>query len=284
VRVLPDPDVCWRRGLDVKTWVEEGLVDAITPGAGYMTLSLELVPWLSLVEGRDCWIYPASNHWKTPEVTRAWASRMYQCGAHGLYLFNWGHLLYGFDRSTPPTSERLGTVWYDDLHPCYYEVLNQIGEPRTLAYKDATYALESIPHALLPNESGALHRQFRAVDAIQLPIEMKVGTHALQLPFAEDLEGARARGFSPQIRLRLKLANYTYPDQFDLTLNGSKLDNRTRSERAVFIMNNDTWIEYPVNTHLLKPGTNHLVVDVHSLNPQMAVTPVLNNVELVVRY
>jgi dTDP-4-amino-4,6-dideoxygalactose transaminase len=79
----------------VRIWVKEGLVDAIAPGAGYMTVTLDLEPWLDLVEGRDCWIYPCSNHWKKTEVTRAWAKLMYQRGAHGLQLFNYGHMLHG---------------------------------------------------------------------------------------------------------------------------------------------------------------------------------------------
>jgi len=285
VRLIPEIDVCWNRGLDIRTWVEEGLVDAISPGCGYMTLTLDLAPWLELVEGKDCWIYPSNNHWKTPEQTRSWAKLMYQRGAHGLYLFNWGHLLYGFDKDTKPTSERFGTVWFDELNPRYYEVLKQIGCAETLAYENATYALESIPRDVPDRgEAGAGHRQFRAVDAIELPVEMTVGNHSTKLPFAEDIEGARARGFSPELTLRLKLVNYTTPDKFDVTINGTLLNAATRRERAVFIMNDDTWIEYPIDQDLLDRGNNEVKVTVHSLNPQMSVTPVLQNVELVVRY
>ncbi len=285
VRLIPEIDVCWNRGLDIRTWVEEGLVDAISPGCGYMTLTQDLASWLELVESRDCWIYPSNNHWKTPEHTRSWAKLMYQRGAHGLYLFNWGHLLWGFDKDTKPREERKGTVWYDELNPCYYEVLNQIGCADTLAYEDAIYALESIPRDVPHKiESGAVHRQFRAIDAIELPVEMSVGEHTIQLPFAEDIEGARERGFSPEMTLRLKLVNYTVPDKFDVKINGTLLDAATRKERAVFIMNDDTWIEYPVDPDVLKRGDNELLVTVYGLNPQMAVAPVLENVELVVRY
>jgi hypothetical protein len=83
VRVIPPIDTCLERGLDVRTWVEEGLVDAITPGCGYMTITQDITPWLELVEGKPCWIYPSTNHWKSLEVTRAWAKQMWQKGAHG---------------------------------------------------------------------------------------------------------------------------------------------------------------------------------------------------------
>jgi len=285
VRLIPDMEACRQRGLDIRGWVAEGLVDAVTPGCGYMTLSLDLAPWLELVEGKDCWVYPSNNHWKTPEQTRAWAKLMYHRGAHGLYLFNWGHLLYGLDKDTKPTSERLGTVWFDELHPCYYEALHQIGCPQTLAQRDATYALESVPHDTpASGGAGAMHRWFRGIGAIELPVELSVGDHAINLPFAEDIEGARERGFSPELTLRLKLANYTLPDQFDVSINGVALDAATRRERAHFIMDNDTWIEYPLEPGVLGRGDNEMRVAVRCLNPQMSATPVLQNVELVVEY
>ncbi len=288
VRVLPDLDVNQQRGMDVRGWVEEGLVDAVSPGCGYMTFSQDLATWLELVRGKDCWIYPCNNHWKTPEITRAWAKLMYDQGAHGLYLFNWGHLLFGFDAQTPPTSESQGTVWYDEVHPCYYQALHEIGDPGRIAFLDSVYDLESVSHAVKEGGDGADQRRTRAIDVIELPVELEVGRHRLRLPCAERLEDARARGFSPRVTLRLKLVNYTAPDEFDVYLNGTKLDPRTRTTRAVFIMNNDTWITYPLpapaQAALLRRGTNELAVEVRKLNPQMSVTPVLSNVELQVAY
>ena len=285
VRLLPEIEVCWERGMDVARWVNEGLVDAVSPGCGYMTFSLDLEPWMKLVAGKDCWIYPSVNKWKVPAVARAWAKLMYQRGAHGLYLFNWGHLLYGFDKGNSPASERLGTVWYDELHPSYYEALNQIGNPDAIQYLDSTYAMESIAHTLPEQgEAGKLARISRAQDAIALPIEMKVGRHCMNLPFAEDVQGARRRTFNPTVILRMKLNNYTVPDDFDVCINGTKLDAASRRERAVFIMNNDTWIEYEVDPDVFVKGNNELEIDVHSLNPQMSTTPMLMNVELVVKY
>jgi len=284
VKVLPKISSCFERGLDVETWVQEGLVDAITPGAGYMTFTLDLAPWKTLVKGHDCWVYPASNHWKTPEVSRAWAKLMYERGADGLYLFNFGHLLYGFDKNSSPKAERLGTVWYDELHPCYYEVLNQIGKLETLTCQNATYDMEAIPHEEGRFYFGANERRFDATDAIELPIVLSLGRHSLKLPFAEDIAGAQLRGCSASIMLRMKIANFTFPDHYDVSLNGTQLDNRTRTARAAFIMNNDSWVIYPVSSDLLKNGINEMVIDVQSLNTQMSSVPKLQNVELVVKY
>ena len=169
VRVVADIDTCWQRGLDVQTWVKEGLIDVIVPGAGYMLFDTDLDPWLDLVEGQDCWVFPCANRWKRTGVTRAWAKLMYHRGAHGLQLFNYGHMLHGHDRDTLARSERLGTVWYDDLHSDYYRVLHEIHDPRVLPFLDSAYELDSVPRA--PNEdahSGQNYRVYRGIDAIVL--------------------------------------------------------------------------------------------------------------------
>ena len=143
VRLIPPIDTCVDRGMDVRTWVAEELVDAITPGCGCMTFSQDIAPWLELVEGKRCWVYPAMNCWHTLEVTRAWAKLMWHRGAHGLYLFNWGHLVFGHGPETPPQGERTGTLWFDEVHPDYYRALSEMGDPQLMAFRNCTYDLES---------------------------------------------------------------------------------------------------------------------------------------------
>lgn len=285
VRVVPDLDTAWQRGLDVKTWVREGLVDAISPGAGYMNLDLDLKPWLELVAGRDCWIYPGINHWRRTEETRAWAKLMYQRGAHGLQLFNFGHMLYGHDRNTPPATESTGTVWYDDLHPDYYRVLHEIHDPAEVAFKDCVYQFDTTTREPGNGAHGGSNiRIYRGIDAITLPVELQVGSHAIPFGFADDLKAARAVGLTPTVTLRLKVHNYTAPDELDVLINGTTLPADSRTTRAQFIMDNWTWIAYPVPGDLLRCGENEMAIAVASLNPAIGKTPRLDNIELAVRY
>ena len=284
VRVLPPIDTCMARGMDVRTWVAEGLVDAITPGCGYMTLSQDLAPWLELVEGRPCWIYPSTNHWKPLEITRAWAKLMWQRGAHGLYLFNWGHLLYGHDERTPPQGERTGTVWFDEVHPEYYRILHEMGSPQTLAFRPCVYDLESISHDKLAGEAGWNHRENRGLHAIALPIVLAPGRHALSFGFADDWRAARARAMAPSATLRLQIHNYTAPDDFDVLVNGRTLPLESRTARAQFIMDNYTWITYPLPLDDLQLGQNELAIDVRHSNPGIEGHPRLDHVEIHVRY
>lgn len=285
VRVLPNIDACYQRGLDIAAWVKEGLVDAVTPGAGYITVSLDLQPWLELVRGRNCWIYPSCNHWRTTEETRAWASLMYHRGAHGLNLFNYGHLLHGHDAQTPPQSHAQNTVWFSELHPDYYRVLHEIQDARNLEFRDKRYVMESMPHTPgLEGNAGKEARDYRAVNDIALPITLKPGKHRVAFGFADDVHRAKQAGAPAHVTLRLKLTNYTAPDEFDASINGTLLPAAARRTRAVFIMNNDTWVTYPIPAEQLRMGENTLEIKVTKLNPQMSETPVLSGMEILVAY
>ena len=286
VRVLPDLNTCWQRGLDVRAWVNEGLVDAVCPGVGDMTFTLDLQPWLELVDGHDCWIYPCSNHWKRTEVTRAWAKLMYQRGAHGLQLFNYGNMLFGHDKNTPPpTQERRSTVWLDDLHPDYFRVLHEIHDPKVLRYLDCDYKFDSHPReSNIGARGGQNQRIYRAIDAIVLPIDLSIGSHIIPFGFAEDLESARQQILSPKVTMRLNLHNYTQPDEFDVSVNNQLLPTETRTAQAQYIMDNFTWITYPLLPEVLNNGENELKVDVKHLNPGIEGAPRLDHVEIQVRY
>jgi len=284
VRVVPRIETSYERGLDVTTWVNEGLVDAITLGCGYMTVSLDLMPWLKLVQNKPCFIYTSINHWRTTEETRAWAHLMYDRGAHGVQLFNYGHLLFGHDRNSQPTSERQGTVWYSELHPDYYRVLHELHDPKVFQYRNKRYVLESIPHERLEGEAGKTHREFRAVDAIALPLTLSPGRHGVDFGVADDLKAAVSEGVTPRITLRLKLTNFTPHDDIDAVFNRQLLPRSSRSERAVFIMNDFSWINYPIPIQALQHGMNRVELIVNKLNPQMSVQPLLSGVELLIEF
>lgn len=278
VRVIPRIQTCYDRGLDVATWVKEGLVDAITPGCGYMTLSLDLQPWLELVKGRNCWIYPSINHYRTTEETRSWAALMYQRGANGVNLFNYGHLLYGFDANTTPRSEKLGTVWFSEVHPDYYRVLHELDDPRNLELKNKRYELESIGHGEVIGEAGKNHREFRAIGDIVLPLALRIGRNRLEFGCGDDVAQARAHGATPEVTLRLRLVNLTAADTYDVSLNGSVLPAESRQAE------DDHWVSLPVPGELLRLGNNLLEIDVRKRNVPEAPRAELNRVAILIEY
>lgn len=278
VRVQPTIENSYNMGLDVRTWVEEGLVDLIAPGAGYVTVSLDLTEWLELVEGRDCWIYACDNHWKTTEQTRGWAKLMHQRGAHGLQLFNYGHLLHGHAKHTEPNSEALGTVWLHELHPRYYQVLDEIGDIDAFQYKNCRYVLESFPHELKPERrAGQNFRHIHGVDGIVLPIELTVGGHRVPFGFADDLAGASRLGLPPRVTLELK-ASGSWPDEFEVRINEKPLPLETGSSST----GNTLSVRVPLD--LIRRGENDLIVDVINAGDADAATPKLTNMNIDVEY
>jgi len=284
--VLPTIAVCNERGLDVKRWVEEGLVDAITPGCGYLTFTQDLTEWKELVKGRDCFIFTSNNHWKSPEETRAWAKLMYQRGTDGLALFNFNHLLHGFDKDSPvPKQYTCGTVWLEELHPEYYRALNEIGDVETLKFKDCCYSLESVPNEMEKGCGGKNFRRHWGYDHIPLPITLNEGSHKIQFGFADDLAQAKDLKMTPKVTLLMKIYNYTEPDDFDVYINGKLLSREIRSSRAVFIMGDDTWVTYSdVPGDVFNLGENELEIRVNKLNPEIIITPRLDNLEIKVAY
>ena len=58
--ILPwDYEFCKNEGLEVKTWIEEGLVDYISPGEWYYAdWNIPLDKWRKITSGTDCKLYP----------------------------------------------------------------------------------------------------------------------------------------------------------------------------------------------------------------------------------
>ena len=294
VRGVANLQLCQERGLDIPTWVKEGLVQVVIPGAGYAPFTLNLKPWLELVEGKECWIYPSNNHWKQTDVTRAWALQMLDEGAHGLYLFNWGHLIFGYRAAESPLvpvgSNWRGqaySVWYDEAPPDYYTTLHEIGDIRAVQFKNKRYVLDSISHEVMkdrPRGGKIGSRLYRGLDDVVLPVELSVGRHEVPFRIADGLQSAQEYGFEPKATLTMMIVNHTHPDRFTVTLNDTLLNDDTRSSRDVYIMNNFSRVQYPIPLEALNHGKNTLKLHMIKTNPQMRPDPVLQNVDIAIDY
>ena len=182
--------------------------------------------------------------------------------------------------NTSPKSDSLGTVRYSELNPEYYRVLHELNDFRMFKYASKRYVLESVPHELQEGESGKTFRQFRAIDGIRPPVPLVRGRHSAEFGIADDLLAAALDGVTTHVTLHSKLENYTPPDEFEVAFNGNILPRETRTERAVFIMDDDTWITFPLSADLVNHGKNNLEVIVWNLNLEMAAAPILTNLEV----
>jgi hypothetical protein len=101
-RVLPTLDECHSQGLDVPTWIGEGLIDYLCPqDAMYADFNAPYAEFAALARASNCLLYPAILPWSsfrsrrrlnqaplTQENRRALAQTFYGSGADGISFYN----------------------------------------------------------------------------------------------------------------------------------------------------------------------------------------------------
>ena len=219
-RVPPTEEMCLKIGLDVRSWLREGLLDYVSPMLYvYFQVDADMpIDWLvSAAHDGDASVFgmlqpytydgaPLSGdpndaldggvkHF-TPAVMRAAAATYRARGADGLYTY-----FMSWPLSDP---ER--------------RMLTELGDPDLIAEGDK--------HYVLPRRSP------EAVEMgydVTLPLEMASADPTRRYPIsftiADDIEGAASR--IRQVRLRLRLSNLVSADRLDVLLNGRSLEEET---------------------------------------------------------
>lgn len=101
VRVPSTQALCRRIGIDIESWLEEGLVDSLALGGGYITFDLPARELIELGHQHDVPVYPCLSQSglmqrpprgksvkQAPEAWLGAASRLWADGADGIYSFN----------------------------------------------------------------------------------------------------------------------------------------------------------------------------------------------------
>ena len=170
-------------GLDICQWLEEGLVDILVPGMGYMPYVVPLDEWLELGDCYDVSVYPSLNtntfvgeHLQDQGIPlindciRASAAYYWQEGASGLYIFN----LFCQEDKNVASTER----------DAVYRPLKEIGEPGLLVGKNKLYMIQPV------DDGGFCHH---GSEATPLPIVLGAKEHKLRLPMGPDARNSKAR-------------------------------------------------------------------------------------------
>jgi hypothetical protein len=233
--VLDSPCISLDVGLDVARWLEEGLVDILVVGLGYLPYEVRLDKWLSLGKRYGIPVYPSVNtntyagNWKKRlgkavfrEAIRAHASYFWHQGADGLYLFNF------FPQGEAVPSREL-------THQAANSLLNEIGDPSRLRGKDQLYSIQ-------PAYQGSWF-VYRS-EAASLPIALDKGERTLPLDV-----GPEAAGGSGKHRIRLWTTGGIAETRVWARVN-FKLVGELRKVGQ--------WYEGEVSAELLRPGYNRL--------------------------
>ena len=272
-RVSSTLETCRNIGYDLPTWVNERLIDLLIPAGGVATdPSLDVTALVELCRNKEIAIYPGfdgglpgqfvgpeDTHTKNQMRTRAIASRYYEAGADGMYVFNW-HANRDSRRA----------------------LLSQVGSTETLVGTDKIYAAT---HRFLQKE-GQWRGAYRN-DRIrgEVPVTLKraltnTGPTVI-LNVADDLKTEDT--VNPLLRLRLD--QWVGGDVVHVQWDGTTLpapqvlyDTDDISDVGAAV-----WLYYTLTMGLVTIGVHTVEVVLEKQNPKVASDIVLTDVELVIQ-
>lgn len=228
---LPDSlGFCSDMGLDLATWLDEGLLDILIV-SGYFRLN----PWQYSVElghEHDVAVYPcltdsrvkseARFRRRSLEGYRGRAMNVWAAGADGIHTFNL------FSPNSP--------------------IFREIGDPAVMATLDKLYYPASVdgdPSRWLADGGKYQNR------TVLTPLRTKsVGPDSpleIEIPVGEDFAATRAAGAEATVTLHLELPGIKSPEHFEVALNGHMLEGGTVTEG---------WLDLPVDPEWLERGMN----------------------------
>ena len=279
-RVPPTLPDALRVGLDVRTWINEGLVDVVIAGGGFIPFEMPFEEFVTAARETEVQVYggleflrfrsaPSSN----VEIDRAIAMRFWNAGADGLQLFNY---------FAQPT------YWKKNF-------LREIGNPKGLATMDKRYQID--PRRFSPPWGGHGAAFATAVPSGQLPVALEEGdaTPRLRIRIADDLKTAKVSGKLAGLQLQLYFENYTSGDEIEVHLNGERLphgrrpgydliaywNQNQRKDRGRFLSGS---IVYDVDTPPLRRGDNAIEIRLLKRAAPLAAPLELGLVEAAIQY
>ena len=227
VRVPPTLADSARIGLDVETWIREGIVDTVAAGGGFIPLHAPVEEFVETAEGTDCQILGAIESLRPAteeESVHGIASRLYEGGASGLYLFNFWH----------KSADWKGRV------------LNVLTDTDQLSRATKRYEMEYMER-LAPNDLHSYAFRY-AVPAVQLPVGLGFnltgrGT-VLSLTIGDDIERAAADGEIAWCMLELGFSDISAEDEIEVLVNGVPLPSETETRRFG-TWSRQEWTKFP---------------------------------------
>ena len=265
-RVLPTLDGNLKTGLDIPSWLSEGLLDFVVPNFEGPSRQMDAdfpVEWLvELAHPAGCKVYPAlQSHVSGPDPTFGFESGEYPGGLEHY----WGAAAAYWSKG----ADGIYLPWFRwPQSPDERRLLSELADPDLLKEKSKHYVVRR-------HDEKASWLDYPA----QLPVTLTLGLdppgQTVKLFIANDV----GRGDST---LRIRLANHTSNDSITVSLNGVALDSttsRTSSHRFDY-----SWVEFPLPHGVLSDGRNEVGVALRARPPRMAGELRLESVELLVTY
>jgi hypothetical protein len=276
-RVLPTLGGNLAAGLDVATWIGEGLLDFVVPnfyGDNQIDADFPFEWLVELAGPSGCEVYPAlqngvraldigdsrqdpvgvGDHPATVDQYRAAAAAYWRKGADAIYLpwFKW-----------PQDAEQR-------------QVLSEIHDPDLLKKKPKHYVVRRHYQKAVATAQGyaAETRGYAGQLKATLEAGMEAPGYTVQVYVADELDEARTW-------LKVRLIGSTALDSMTVSLNEAALpwETCTRTDHDGYY---GTWLEFPLARGALRQGRNEVGVALHSRPPKLALPVLLESVDVIV--
>ena len=255
-RVYPTEAMCRDNGLDVWTWLSEGLVDYLVPLL-YLDFTLDPnmpIDWLiRAAHEHDVPVYgmiqpyaqdeatgSAVRIYAEPEVVRAAAANYWARGVDGLY------------------------AWFLSwpLGPPQRQILSELGDKDLIVERSKRYVQRR-------RSERAVELGYDATLPIKIPSADSKIRYSIPFDFADDLERSKRR--VRQVTLKLRLDNLVSADKLTILLNGKSLAGETclRTCGGSIAPYRGQWLEFHLTDVRPVQGSNLLEISLDARPPRL---------------
>ena len=235
VRVLESAEMSLHCGLDIETWLKDGLVDMLITGM------YRLAPWEDLIELGHTYgvpVYPnidrasGSPERSSIELFRAQALHAWGLGADGIHLFN----IFPEKRT---------------------DVYSELGDPAILERRDKVYGVYPVGHSGFRRYVLDVERFIKVpVLSPMEPKELRPAlTYRFELYVADSLDGDM-----PEAKLRLDVPGLDDPTRVRVWANDHRLPEGDIVDEHVHFAVDPTWLETGYNRLDLQPTLGNTLV------------------------
>ncbi len=250
MRVADTPELSLNNGVDAASWIEEGLVDLLVAGAGYVPFTTPVETWIELGHAAGIPVYPclsgSTRAFQDIRAARAAAQRFWSAGADGLYWFNL-FVMSGIRGGR-------GTAEVHDPHQ--QQIAEETGEAAVLSRLDKLYTVDRT------QEAGYIAH---ICPPAPLPVTFSTASGSqekrIPIPVGDDLKENPASGSRPATELRIAWSTPVRPEQASFELNGVRLAAGDGVRRPG--SGGTAWMDWKLPAGRVRRGTNELAVKVH---------------------
>lgn len=248
-------------GLDVASWIREGLIDYVVPKV-YMefVMDIPVAEFLAAARGTRTQVYAGIDLWPDGETVeqaidsfRGAAAHYWEEGVDGLYLYNYYVL-----PSHPFTRQDR-------------RILHEIGDPARIRRADKRYAF-------VPAASWAPDSESR-----QVPVALH-DAHTLTLTIGDDVAAAQQEWSLESVRLTLTVTQVAVTsDTLALQLNGQAIQPTEIAPLSAEGVGSSITCDL-VGQVLPRQGENAIRITVSPRDAGGMQPPILEKVELIIHY